>query len=136
MGSEMCIRDRPQSLLSHTLEEFKVHPIALHCLSVQTGDEIESGQQLGKSPLSALPAVLVDQPDCGPELLWVAVQPVLLVHGGIGLLQPEREHRTVGEGLDESLRDLGGRLEALGDNRGVGIVDMEDRQPLVLARAM
>ena len=80
--------------------------------------------------------MLVDQPDCGLELLWVPDQQLLLVHGGIGRLQPEREHRTVGEGLDESLRDLGGRLEALGDNRGVGIVDMENRQSLVLARAM
>ena len=87
----------PQTLLPHAPEQFEVHPIALLGLAVQAGDEVESRQQLRKPPLTTLPAMLVDQPDCGPELLGVAVQPVLLVHSGIGGLQTERAlHRQTG----------------------------------------
>ena len=106
----------PQTLLPYAPEQFEVHPIALLGLAVQAGDEVESRQQLGKSPLTTLPAMLVDQPDCGPELLGVAVQPVLLVHIGIGRLQTEREHCTVRQGLDQCLGNLRSRLDALGDD--------------------
>ncbi len=106
----------PQTLFPDAPEQLEVHPIALLGLTVQTGDEVESGQQFGKSPLPTLPAMLVDQSDCGPELLGVAVQPVLLVHSGIGRLQAEREHCAVGQGLDQCLGNLRGRLDALGDD--------------------
>ena len=79
--------------------------------------------------------MLIDQSDGCPQLLRVAVQPVLLMHRRVSGLEAEREYCTVRQCLDKRLCDLGRGFEALSHNRGIGVVHMEDIQPLVLACA-
>ena len=79
--------------------------------------------------------MLIDQSDGCPQLLGVAVQPVLLMHRRVSRLEAEREYCAVRQRLDKRLCDLGRGFEVLSHNRGIGVVHMEDIQSLVLARA-
>ena len=125
-----------QAFAANVAKQVHVHAVGRFGLTVQSGNEIQAGQQFGQPTLTPYAAVFVDESNRRLELGRVAVEPVRFVNAGVGRFQTKRQHGTIGERLNQRLGDGLGGLHVLGDDGRVAVVRVEDTQPLVFTKPM